>query len=115
MGEWTVLPYAPSSVICSANATFPPAGGRPRAAEGGGAPTGHRRDGQGAHIGAPLHGGGGPIVVSPLGGLGKHPHQKPPSDEGGGICEANDGGRDRVHHVRPLAARGGSRKHVNIL
>ena len=28
MGEWTVLPYAPSSVICSANATFPPAGGR---------------------------------------------------------------------------------------
>ena len=24
------------------------------------------------------------------------PQKKPPSDEGGGICEANDGGRDRA-------------------
>ena len=31
-----VLPSTPSSVICSANATFPPVGGRQRAAEGGG-------------------------------------------------------------------------------
>ena len=89
----------------------------------------------GAHIGAPLHGGG---QVAPSSGLAGHlppqgegparpggrpyketgaisppvslrstapssegakentPRKKPPSDEGGGICGANDGGRDRA-------------------
>ena len=94
----------------------------------------------GAHIGAPLHGGG---QVAPSSGLAGHlppqgegparpggrpyketgaisppvslrstapssegakentPRKKPPSDEGGGICGANDGGRDRAARASP--------------
>ena len=32
---------------------------------------------------------------------GEKPAKKPPSDEGGGICEANDGGRDWVEGASP--------------
>ena len=49
---WLMLPHP------ALRATFPPGEGKgpPKAA----ASTGHRRGGQGAHIGAPLHGGGAP-------------------------------------------------------
>ena len=41
----------------------------------------------------PLTGGIGPRQRGPK---RTPPQKKPPSDEGGGICEANDGGRDRA-------------------
>ena len=57
------LSSAPSSVICFANATFPPVGGRQRAAEGGG-PYEGRRGKAGRTLCAPTHLGGDPKILN---------------------------------------------------
>ena len=67
----------------------------------------HRRGGQGAHIGAPLHGGRGPIVVSPLGGLGERPRKKslPLTREVAFAKQMAEGETGRPHGAAPSSSQ----------
>ena len=92
-GGWTKTPH-PSRP--DGRATFPPVGGRQIAAEGGGPYRSSQGRAGRTHRCAPTVRQGPHCGFSARGPRRTPPQKRSPSDEGGGICEANDGGRDRA-------------------